>query len=172
MGVIFYLKIYLIIFKLKCMNLNDVEILLVEDNDTDAELIKLALEKNNMSKNLVRLKDGEEALDFIFASGRFEDVRDIACPPKLILLDIKMPKVNGLEVLQKIKCLPLTRAIPVVILTGSKEDHDVQQCYNLGGNSYVVKPINLNEFITTIKEIAYYWLHVNQPVSLEKVYLI
>ncbi|OIR04976.1 response regulator rcp1 [mine drainage metagenome] len=154
------------------MNLNDVEILLVEDNDTDAELIKFSLEKNNMAKNLVRLKDGEDALEFIFATGKFEDARDITCPPKLILLDIGMPKVNGLEVLQRIKCMPLTRAIPVVILTSSKEDHDVQQCYNLGGNSYVVKPVNFKEFADTIKEIAYYWLFVNQAVSLEKVYLI
>ena len=153
------------------MELNDVQILLVEDNDDDAKLTIHALEKNKMEKNLVRLKDGEEALDFIFASGKFLETRNIAFPPKLILLDIRMPKVNGIEVLQRIKCAPLTKAIPVVILTSSKEDSDIQKCYNLGANSYVVKPIDFEKFALTIKDIAYYWLHVNQPPSLENLYL-
>jgi CheY-like chemotaxis protein len=156
---------------MKKISLNDVEILLVEDNDDDAKLTTLALEKNKLNKNLVRLKNGEEALDFIFASGKFVETRSISFPPKLILLDIRMPKVNGIEVLQKIKCAPLTKAIPVIILTSSKEDPDIQKCYNLGANSYVVKPIDYEKFNTTINDIAYYWLKVNQPPSLENLYL-
>ena len=153
------------------ITLNDIEILLVEDNDDDAKLTIFALEKNKMNKKLIRLKDGEEALDFIFASGKYLEKRSISFPPKLILLDIIMPKVNGIEVLQKIKCAPLTKAIPVIILTSSKEDPDIQKCYNLGANSYVVKPIEFEKFNNTIKDIAYYWLKVNQPPSLENLYL-
>ncbi len=153
------------------MKCNDVRILLVEDNDVDAMLTKRALEKYKMAENLVRLKNGEEALDFIFASGNYAEIRDIAYPPKLILLDIGMPKVNGMEVLQKIKCSPLTKAIPVIILTSSKEDPDIQKCYNLGANSYIVKPVDFYKFSDTIKDVAHYWLNVNQPPSLENLYL-
>jgi two-component system response regulator len=151
--------------------LNSVDILLVEDNDNDADLTKRALHKYKMGDNLIRVKDGQEALDFIFAAGQFLETRDIAFPPKLILLDIRMPKVNGLEVLQQLKCSPLTKAIPVVILTSSKEESDVQKCYNLGANSYIVKPIDFKIFSDSIRDVGYYWLNVNQPPSLENLYL-
>jgi CheY-like chemotaxis protein len=153
------------------MNLNNTEILLVEDNPADAELTIRALKKHKMTENLLWLKNGQEALDFIFAAGDYETIRDIAHPPKLILLDINMPKVNGLEVLQQIKCSPLTKAIPVVILTSSKEESDVQKCYNLGANSYIVKPIDFKKFSESIKEVGHYWLTVNQPPSLDNLYL-
>lgn len=154
------------------MNLNDVEILLIEDNDDDANLTKLALKKYKIDNKLVRLKNGEEALEFIFASGTFEKNRDVSYQPKLILLDIRMPKVNGLEVLQQIKCSTITKAIPVVILTSSKEDSDIQKCYNLGANSYIIKPLDFNEFSEAIKEVGNYWLRVNQAPTHEKLYLL
>ena len=115
-----------------------------------------------MANNLVHVKDGEEALDFIFGSGKFTD-RDIGHSPKIVLLDIQMPKVNGIEVLHKIKSDPRTRAIPVVILTSSKEDPDVQKCYSMGANSYIVKPVNFEGFAQSIKNLGFYWLLLNQP---------
>lgn len=145
------------------MNPNTVEVLLIEDNSTDAELAIRELKKHNMANNLVHVKNGEEALQFIFATGKFEGVRDISYPPKLILLDIQMPKVNGIEVLQKIKADPRTRSIPVVILTSSKESPDIQQCYELGANSYIVKPVNFEGFANAIKNLGFYWLLLNQP---------
>src|SRR5580693_4156935 len=128
------------------MNHNSVEVLLVEDNLNDAELTIRELKKHNMSNKLVHVKDGEEALDFIFAVGKFAGMRDITYPPKVILLDIQMPKVNGIEVLQKIKSDDRTRTTPVVMLTSSKQDPDIQKCYNLGANSYIVKPVNFEGF--------------------------
>jgi two-component system, response regulator len=145
------------------MNQNSVEILLVEDNITDAELTIRELKKHNMANNLVHLKDGEEALDFIFASGKYAGVRETQYPPKVVLLDIQMPKVNGIEVLQKIKTDPRTRSIPVVILTSSKENPDIQKCYDLGANSYIVKPVNFDGFAQAIKNLGFYWLLLNQP---------
>src|SRR4051812_41277662 len=109
------------------MNLNAVEVLLVEDNQTDAELTIRELKKYNLANNLVHLKNGEEALDFLFATGKFAGDRDVMFPPKLVLLDIQMPKVNGIEVLQKIKLDPRTQTMPVVILTSSKEDPDIRR---------------------------------------------
>ena len=128
------------------MNTNSVEILLVEDNITDAELTIRELKKHNMANNLVHLKDGEEALDFIYGTGQYAGIREIQHPPKVVLLDIQMPKVNGIEVLEKIKSDPATRAVPVVILTSSKENPDVKKCYELGANSYIVKPVNFEGF--------------------------
>jgi len=145
------------------MNPNSVEILLVEDNITDAELTIRELKKHNMANNLVHVKNGEEALDFVFATGKYAGTREIQYTPKVILLDIQMPKVNGLEVLQKIKSDSQTRGIPVVILTSSKESPDIQRCYDLGANSYIVKPVNFEGFAQAIKNLGFYWLLLNQP---------
>jgi two-component system response regulator len=145
------------------MNTNSVEILLVEDNITDAELTIRELKKHNMANNLVHLKDGEEALDFIYGTGQYAGIREIQHPPKVVLLDIQMPKVNGIEVLEKIKSDPATRAVPVVILTSSKENPDVKKCYELGANSYIVKPVNFEGFAQAIKNLGFYWLLLNQP---------
>ena len=145
------------------MTQNSVDLLLVEDNINDAELTIRELKKNNMANNLIHLKDGEEALAFIFGSGKYAGQQHTLPRPKLILLDIQMPKVNGIEVLQKIKADPGTRTIPVVILTSSKEDPDIQKCYALGVNSYIIKPVNFESFTEAIKNLGFYWLLLNQP---------
>ncbi len=145
------------------MKANTVEVLLVEDNMTDAELTIRELKKHNMANNLVHVKNGREALDFIFAEGRYASLRDVQHTPKVILLDIQMPKVNGMEVLQKIQSDPRTRTIPVVILTSSKENPDIQKCYGIGANSYIVKPVNFESFAESIKNLGFYWLLMNQP---------
>ena len=144
------------------MNENLVEILLVEDSMSDAELTIRELKKNNLANNLVHVKDGQEALDFIFAQGEYENRRDIAYRPKVVLLDIQMPKVNGIEVLEKLKSDPRTKAIPVVMLTSSKEDPDIKICYDLGANSYIVKPVGFDGFAEAIKHLGFYWLLLNQ----------
>jgi two-component system response regulator len=141
---------------------NEMEILYVEDNPRDAELTIRALKKNNIINKIVHLKDGSEALDFIFATGNYSD-RKIENLPKLILLDIKMPKVNGIQVLEKIKSDEITKKIPVVMLTSSKEDPDIQACYALGANSYVVKPVQFDSFAKAVCELGMYWILVNQP---------
>lgn len=145
------------------MNLNTVDLLLVEDNINDAELAIRELKKHNLTNNLFHVKDGEEALEFIFATGRYASTRSMDNPPKLILLDIHMPKVNGLEVLKKIKAEEQTKIIPVVILTSSKEDPDIKESYKLGANSYIVKPVNFEGFAESIKNLGFYWLLLNQP---------
>ena len=145
------------------MNLNSIEVLLVEDNINDAELAIRELKKHNLSNNLFHVKDGEEALEFIMATGRYEGQRDIQSTPKLILLDIQMPKVNGIEVLQQIKANDKLKTVPVVILTSSKEDPDIKKCYALGANSYIVKPVNFMGFAEAIKNLGFYWLLLNQP---------
>lgn len=144
------------------MNHNSVEVLLVEDNLNDAELTIRELRKHHMANNLFHVKDGEEALDFIFGEGKYADSRDLLYRPKVVLLDIQMPKVNGIEVLQKVKSDPRTRATPVVILTSSKEDPDIQKCYDLGANSYIVKPVNFESFAEAIRNLGFYWLLLNQ----------
>jgi two-component system, response regulator len=141
---------------------NEVEILLVEDNSSDAEMTIRALKRNNLANRLLHLKDGAEALDFIFAQGIYS-VRNMQNVPKVILLDLKMPKVNGIEVLRKLKSLEHTRKIPVVILTSSKEDPDIQVCYSLGANSYVVKPVEFDAFMQAVSSLGLYWMIVNQP---------
>ena len=145
------------------MTPNIIDLLLVEDNINDAELAIRELKKNNLANSFFHVKDGEEALDFIFATGKYKNVRDAANPPKLILLDIQMPKVNGIEVLQQIKSDERTKMIPVVILTSSKEDPDIKACYKLGANSYIVKPVNFEGFAEAIKNLGFYWLLLNQP---------
>jgi Response regulator containing a CheY-like receiver domain and a GGDEF domain len=138
-----------------------VEILLVEDNMSDAELTIRALKKNNLANSLIHLKNGAEALDFIFAKGMFSD-RDPYKFPKVILLDLKMPKVDGLEVLEKLRQDPRTKRIPVVVLTSSKEDPDIDTCYALGVNSYIVKPVEFENFFKAVSELGFYWLLLNQ----------
>lgn len=143
------------------MESNDTEILLVEDNMDDALLTIRALKKKNLANKIHHLKDGAEALDFIFGEGEFAG-RNILEKPKLILLDLKMPKVNGIEVLERIKSHELTKRIPVVILTSSNQDPDIERCYKLGANSYIVKPVGFENFLSTVSELGIYWLLLNQ----------
>jgi two-component system, response regulator len=145
------------------MDHNSIEVLLAEDNFDDAELTTRELIKNNLANHLFHVQDGAEALDFIFARGKYKGIRDIRYPPKIILLDIQMPKINGIEVLREIKSNELTKATPVIMLTSSKEDPDIQTCYKLGANSYIVKPVNFEGFTQAIKNLGFYWLLLNQP---------
>jgi two-component system response regulator len=142
--------------------LNEVEILLVEDNMNDAELIIRSLRTVNLANHLVHVKDGAEALDFIFAKGAYAD-REIANVPKVILLDIKMPKVDGIEVLRQIRTNPQTKTTPVVIMTSSKEEQDIVKSYELGVNSFVVKPVNFSDFAKAVSRLGMYWVLTNQP---------
>jgi two-component system response regulator len=146
------------------MNDNRVEILLVEDNPHDAEMTIRTLKKIHLANRLIHLKDGAEALDFIFSRGAYTS-RSINDKPKVILLDIKMPKVDGIEVLRQIKSNPDTKTIPVVIMTSSKEEQDIITSYNLGVNSYVVKPVDFDGFAKAISELGFYWLITNQSID-------
>ena len=146
------------------MSNEKVEVLLVEDNPHDAEMTIRALKKANLANKLIHVKDGAEALDFIFAKGAFAD-RQIENKPKVILLDIKMPKVDGIEVLRQIKSNDVTKAIPVVIMTSSKEEQDIITSYNLGVNSYVVKPVDFEGFAKAVSELGFYWLITNQAAE-------
>jgi two-component system, response regulator len=146
------------------MSLDEVEILLVEDNPTDAELTMRALKRKNMINKLVWVKDGAEALDFIFARGIYSE-RNMEDVPKLILLDLRMPKVDGLEVLHRIKENDLTKKIPVVVLTSSSEDRDIVESYKLGVNSYVSKPVEFDAFIDAVSTLGFYWILINKPPS-------
>jgi len=145
------------------MNHNEVEVLLVEDNLHDAELTIRSLKKVNLASKLFHVKDGAEALDFVYARGDYVS-RQADNWPKLIILDIKMPKVDGIEVLRQLKSNDLTKAIPVVIMTSSKEEQDIVTSYNLGVNSYVVKPVNFADFAKAVAELGLYWLIINQPL--------
>ena len=140
----------------------EIDILLVEDNASDAEMTIRALKKYNLGNRLLRVKDGAEALDFLFAEGPYAG-RQIGVTPKVVLLDLKMKKVNGKEVLLKIKSDERTRKIPVVILTSSREDPDIKECYALGANSYVVKPLEFDDFHKAISDLGLFWLAVNEP---------
>ncbi len=144
------------------MNQPEVEILLIEDNANDAEMTMRALKKNNVTNKIFHLKDGADALEFIFGTGKFAG-RNVLHKPKVILLDLKMPKVDGIEVLEKIKSNELTKTIPVVILTSSKEDPDIQKCYILGVNSYIVKPVDFEGFHKVVADLGLYWVLLNQP---------
>jgi two-component system response regulator len=143
------------------MNENGVEILLVEDNISDAELTIRALKKKNLANNLIHLKNGAEALEFLFATGKYSQ-RDPQKTPKVVLLDLKMPKVDGLEVLARIRADERTKNIPVVVLTSSREDPDIDACYALGVNSYIVKPVEFDNFFKAVSELGFYWLLLNQ----------
>lgn len=149
------------------MNPNDiVEILLVEDNPQDLQLTQRALQRAHLANRVQVARDGEEALEFIFAEGAFSD-RSITNTPKVILLDLKLPKVDGLEVLRRVKGDPRTKMIPVVVLTSSKEQRDVIESYQVGANSYLVKPVNFENFSAAVRDLGMYWLLLNQPVKLE-----
>jgi two-component system, response regulator len=141
---------------------NPVEIVLIEDNDFEAELAIKALEKNNLANKVFHIDDGEEALEFIFSDGKYKDRKTLP-PPKLILLDLKLPKVDGLQILKQIKSNPDTKAIPVVILTSSQEEKDIIESYKMGANSYLVKPVNFESFAKAIADLGFYWLLLNQP---------
>lgn len=142
--------------------MNEIEILLVEDNPDDLEMSLHALRKAKIANRVQVARDGQEALDFIFCEGDFAG-RKLENGPKVILLDLKLPKVDGLEVLKRIKSDPLTKKIPVVILTSSKEQSDVIESYDLGTNSYIVKPVSLDQFIAAVQNLGMYWLLLNQP---------
>jgi CheY-like chemotaxis protein len=144
-----------------------IEILLVEDSPEDLELTCRALKNANLSNHIQIARDGAEALDFIFCEGPHA-ARRIEDTPKLILLDLKLPKVDGLEVLQRIKGDPRTKHIPVVVLTSSKEQTDVVKSYSLGVNSYIVKPVNFESFSRAVQELGIYWLLLNHPPKLDK----
>lgn len=139
----------------------EIEVLLVEDNPTDAELAIRALKKHNLANRLVWVKDGAEALDFIHAQGAYAD-RAGKCIPKVVLLDLRLPKVDGIEVLRQLKSDEHTRTVPVVVLTSSKEDRDVTESYRLGVNSYISKPVEFEEFAKTVAELGFYWLMTNR----------
>lgn len=140
---------------------SDIEILLVEDNPTDAELTIRALKKRNLANRLVWVKDGAEALDFIYGRGAYAGERGRPSL-KVVLLDLRLPKVDGIEVLQRLKSDESTRCIPVVVLTSSKEDRDVMESYRLGVNSYISKPVEFEEFAKTVADLGLYWLMTNR----------
>jgi len=141
-----------------------VEVLLVEDNPRDAELTIRALKKHNLANQLVHVQDGAEALDFLLARGKYEGLK-IDSPPRVVLLDLKLPKINGLEVLRLIKASERTRSIPVVDVTSSAEDPDIRTAYKLGVNSYVVKPVQFEAFMEAMSKLGIYWLMVNHPMK-------
>lgn len=146
------------------MNSKEVEILLVEDNPHDAEMTRRALKKKNLANQVYHAKDGAEALEFIFATGAF-DGRIVESTPKVILLDLKLPKVNGIEVLEQIKADDRTKNIPVVVLTSSREDSDLAKCYALGVNSYIVKPVEFDSFVQAVSDLGFYWVLLNQTTN-------
>jgi CheY-like chemotaxis protein len=148
------------------MNLGELEILLVEDNHDDMDLALHALQRGKVANRIFVVRDGEEALDFLFCRGKYAE-RSFVCPPKLVLLDLKLPKVDGMEVLKEIKSDARTKTIPVVILTSSKEERDLVKSYNLGVNSYIQKPVDFDQFRETVKAAGLYWLLINQPPTLE-----
>ena len=137
------------------------EILLVEDNRDDAELTQLALQEFFEDGTLKLVRNGATALDFIFCEGEYSD-RDKNVLPKLILLDIKLPKIDGIKVLQKLKAETPTRSIPVVMLSSSRQENDIRTCMDLGANSYIVKPFTISDFETTVREIGTYWMRFHQ----------
>jgi len=139
---------------------NDVEILLVEDSPQDAEMTLRALQKHNLANGVHRVEDGVQALEFVFATGEYS-TRSSERPPKLVLLDLKLPKVDGLEVLRRMKSDDRTKRIPVVMLTSSKLDEDMLKSYTLGVNSYVVKPVEFVKLVEAVKQLGLYWLQIN-----------
>lgn len=143
------------------MNVDEIEVLLVEDSPTDAELTTRALKERNLANRLIIVKDGAEALDFLFGDGK-DTGRPLERQPKVILLDLKLPKVDGLEVLRRIKADERTRMIPVVVLTSSTEEKDIIESYKLGVNSYINKPVVFDKFVNAVSELGLYWLLLNK----------
>lgn len=144
------------------MNHDSVEILLVEDNPNDAELALHAFKRYKISNNIHVVRDGAEALDFVFCAGDYA-ARNVNNRPKVILLDLKLPKVDGLEVLRQIRENEHTHNIPVVVLTSSHEDRDIAECYKLGVNSYITKPVDFEQFTESVRVLGFYWLLLNRP---------
>jgi two-component system response regulator len=139
-----------------------VEILLVEDNPNDVELTLHALQANNLANRIHVARDGAEALEYIFGTGQYQG-RSIQDDPKVVLLDLKLPKIDGLEVLRRIRADDRTRVIPVVILTSSREERDIVESYKLGVNSYIVKPVDFEQFTESVRQVGLYWVLLNQP---------
>jgi two-component system, response regulator len=146
---------------------NAAEILLVEDNPQDLELTQRVLRKANLANYIHIVRDGAEALEFLFCEGAHA-ARKIEDTPKVILLDLKLPKMDGLQVLKRIKSDPRTRTIPVVVLTSSKEQNDVVESYHLGVNSYIVKPVNFERFAEAVQQLGMYWLLLNHPPKFQE----
>lgn len=142
-----------------------VEILLVEDNPYDVEMTVQALQENNLANHIEVLRDGAEALDFLFCEGKFAH-RRVEDVPKVILLDLKLPLVDGLEVLERVKSDSRTHRIPIVVLTSSREQPDIARCYQLGVNSYIVKPVDFEQFVESVRQLGLYWVLLNQPPIL------
>ncbi|OAI40020.1 two-component system response regulator [bacterium SCGC AG-212-C10] len=138
-----------------------VEILIVEDNPNDLELTLRAFKRHNVANSVVVVRDGAEALEFLFCTGRYVE-RSISDVPKVVLLDLKLPLIDGLEVLRRVKADERTQAIPIVVLTSSKEDRDLAECYRMGVNSYIVKPVNFEQFTESVRQLGMYWLLLNQ----------
>ena len=143
------------------MSVNGIEVLLVEDNPRDAELTLRALHKRNLANHVVHVKDGQEALEWLFATGQYEG-RDVNQRPKVMLLDLKLPKVDGLDVLRAVRADERTKFLPVVVLTSSREEQDLVAGYQLGVNSYIVKPVDFENFSAAVAETGHYWLVVNE----------
>jgi CheY-like chemotaxis protein len=148
------------------MSTKEIELLLVEDDPNDLELALIALRKNNVANKIHVARDGEEALDFLFCRGKYSE-RGFDEAPKVVLLDLKLPKVTGLEVLKELKADPRTRPVPVVVMTSSREQRDMVEGYQLGVNSYIQKPVDFEQFQRIIKDLGYYWLVVNQNLPRE-----
>jgi two-component system response regulator len=144
------------------VNTSSVEILLVEDNPKDVRLALHAVQKHNLANAVQVARDGVEALDYLFGTGPFAG-RDTAQRPKVVLLDLKLPLVDGTEVLERVRADPRTRTLPVVVLTSSREEPDIERCYRLGVNSYIVKPVDFDQFLEVSRQLGFYWLMVNQP---------
>lgn len=144
------------------MHKEAIEILLVEDDSNDLTLALHALREEHLSNKIHIARDGEEALDFLFCRGAFQDRDPDACP-KLVLLDLKLPKIGGLDVLDQVRATPRTRTLPVVILTSSRQEEDLSRGYHLGVNSFIQKPVEFSQFRQVIKQLGYYWIVVNQP---------
>jgi CheY-like chemotaxis protein len=147
------------------MNTEALDILLVEDSQNDVDLALHTLRREKLANNILVVRDGEEALDFLFCRGAFAD-KSFDHPPKLVLLDLKLPKVDGMELLKQIKSDPQTKTIPVVVMTSSKEERDLVASYNLGANSYIQKPVDFEEFREMVKTVGLYWLVINQPPAV------